>query len=204
MATVRLQIGPAQRGQRLSLAEFQEAEWRPGYLYELARGILVVTNVPKGKHWQVVDNTHELLSTHRRNHPGLIQRIGHGSDTRYVSPVFNSDRHPDLAVLFRQAPKDREGQPLPVLAVEVVSPGKRARRRDYVEKRDEYLAIGLREYWIVDPRDRRVTVLVRREVEGVASWEERVFRGDEVIGSEILPGFAGTVAELWLDLDEEA
>lgn len=202
MATVRLQIGPTNRGQHLTLPEFQEAEWRAGYLYELARGVLVVTNVPKGRHAQVVDNTHEAFSTYRRTHPGLIRRIGRGSDVRYVSPMFGSDRHPDVAILFRAAPLDFEGRPLPVLGVEVVSQGKRARRRDYVEKREEYLAIGLLEYWIVDPQDRRVTVLMRRELAGRATWEERAFAGPEVIVGELLPGFTGTVAELWADLEE--
>jgi len=202
MATVRRQIGPAHRGLRLTLREFQEAEWRPGYLYELARGVLVVTKVPKGKHAQVVDNTHEAFSSYRRSHPGLIRRIGHGSDVRYVTLLFTSDRHPDLAVLFRQAPSDIEGGPLSVLGVEVVSRGKRARRRDYVEKREEYLAIGLLEYWIVDPEERRVTVLLRREADGVAVWEERRFVGDEVIAGDLLPDFLGTVAELWADLDD--
>ena len=204
MAMVRLQIGPTNRGQRLSLADFQEAEWQEGYLYELAQGILVVTKVPKGKHAKIVDNTHESFSTYRRAHPRQIYLIGHGSDARSVSTVFESDRHPDLAILFRQAPQDHEGMPLPVLGVEVVLKGRRARRRDYVEKREGYLTIGLLEYWIVDPEERLVMVLVLREFDGAAGWEERVFRDADVILSELLPGYAGTVANLWADLDEEA
>lgn len=204
MATVRMQIGPTDRGRRLTLAEFQDAEWQPGYLYELARGVVVVTRIPNGRHWQIVHNTHELFSIYLRDHPGLIRRIGHGSDARYISPAFQSDRHPDIAILFRQAPTGHEGTPLPVLGVEVVSRGKRARRRDYEEKREEYLAIGLREYWIVDPEERRVTVLVRREAEGILSWEERAFGGDDAIAGELLPGFAGTVADLRADLDDAA
>ena len=152
MATVRMQIGPTDRGRRLTLAEFQDSEWRPGYLYELARGVVVVTRIPNGRHWQVVHNTHELFSIYLRDHPGLIRRIGHGSDARYISPAFQSDRHPDIAILFRQAPTDHEGTPLPVLGVEVVSRGKRVRRRDYEEKREEYLAIGLQR--ILDRRSR--------------------------------------------------
>ena len=43
------------------------------------------------------------------------------------------------------------------LVVEVVSPD--APERDLVEKRREYAGAGITEYWIVDPRDRSVTVL---------------------------------------------
>jgi Uma2 family endonuclease len=185
----------------MSLAEFDEAEETPGYRYELARGVVEVVEVPGDDHGQVVDNAHELLSRYRREHPDLIRRIGHGSDIRYLIPELESDRNPDLAVVFRDAPRDARRRLRAGLAVEIVSAGKRARDRDYVAKREEYLAVGVREYWIIDPSLRQVTVLVRREAPAGPSWEERVFRGDEVIQGEALPGFAGIVAELWADVE---
>jgi Uma2 family endonuclease len=68
-----------------------------------------------------------------------------------------------------------------------------------VTKREEYLAYGLDEYWIVDPLERKVTVLTRRG----DTWSESVFRGDQVIVSLVLPGFTTTVAEFWVDVDED-
>ncbi len=65
-------------------------------------------------------------------------------------------------------------------------------------KREEYLAYGLDEYWIVDPLERKVTVLTRRG----DTWAEAVFRDDQVIASLVLPGFATTAAELWVDVEE--
>src|SRR5205085_1598421 len=38
----------------------------------------------------------------------------------------------------------------PTMIVEFVSRGRRDRVRDYEEKRDEYIAIGVREYWVID------------------------------------------------------
>ncbi len=202
MATVRTRIGPKDRGRRMTLAEFREAEWRSGFRYELARGVLEVTNIPGDAHWQVIHNLHELFSDHLRRYPRSIRRIGHGSEVEYIVPELETGRHPDIAILFYGTPAGFEGRPLPVLGVEVVSRGARSRKRDYIAKKEEYLAVGLLEYWIVDPKDRRVTVLSRVEIEGVAAWQERIFRGDEVIASGLLPGFAGTVAELWGEIDE--
>ena len=104
-------------------------------------------------------------------------------------------RNPDLGVVLRGAPKDWRGRTNPALAAEVVSRGSIV--RDYETKREEYLAYGLQEYWIVDPLKRQVTVLTRRG----DTWNEAVFRDDQVIASLVLPGFATTVAELWIDVE---
>ncbi len=204
MATVQHRIGPADQGRKMTLQEFWDAEEEPGYLYELARGVLEVSEVPGDLHWQVIHNLHELFSLHGRRYPLLIHRIGHGSEVRYIIPEFETDRHPDLAILFRgESRHDVKGRVVSVLGVEVVSPGKRSRDRDYIDKRIDYLAFGLLEYWIVDPDLRQVTVLVRREVDGIPAWEERIFSGEDLILSNLLAGFAGSVNELWTDLDSE-
>src|SRR5207302_5037916 len=44
-------------------------------------------------------------------------------------------------------PRRRE---TPTIAVEFASAGRRNRERDYLAKRDEYMAIGIKEYWIID------------------------------------------------------
>ncbi len=197
MSTTRIRIGPADIGRRMTLEEFHEADEQPGYLYELARGVLEVTNIPGDLHSQIVDNIHEQFSEYRRQHPRLIRRIGHGSDIRYIIPELESDRHPDLAIVFRDTPRDANRRQRALLAVEVVSPGNRARKRDYEAKREEYLALGLAEYWIVDPRLLRITVLIRLG----EAWAERVFGGDDVIESDLLPGLGCRVSDLWIDAD---
>jgi Uma2 family endonuclease len=157
MSTVRIRIGPADQGRTMSLEEFREAEEQPGYLYELSRGMLDAREVPQDAHGKIVDNAHEGFSSYRRRHPGLTDRIAHGSDVRLIIRELESDRHPDVAIVFRNAPRDARDGRMPELVVEVVSPGVRARRRDYEEKREEYLSLGIREFWIVDPyRNRRL------------------------------------------------
>jgi Uma2 family endonuclease len=203
MATTRIQIGPADQGRKMTLDEFREAEEEPGYLYELARGVLDVVEIPGDDHGQIVDNLHEVFSRFRREHPDVILRIGHGSDIRLIIPELDSDRHPDLAIIPRGAPVDERGRRRATLAVEVVSPGKKARARDYVEKREEYLRLGLGEYWIVDRFERQVSVLVRRGEAAEAAWEEQTFRGEEIIVSELLPDLNARVSGLWADIEPD-
>jgi Uma2 family endonuclease len=197
MSTVKLRIGPADHGRAITLEEFREAEEEPGYLYELARGVLEVGEVPGDEHGQIIDNLHEAFSNFRRGHPGLIRRIAHGSDLRVIIPELESDRHPDLALVFFRANLNSRGRQIPALVCEVVSPGTRARRRDYEEKAEEFLTLGIGEYWIVDPSNKMVTILELRSDRGAPAWSERVFKGDEVITSTLLPGFRRT-SQLWI------
>jgi Uma2 family endonuclease len=199
MATVimPLQISMADHGRAMTLEEFMEAEEEDGYRYELARGVLEVTEVPNDPHGDVVANLYDAIGRYRRDHPGFIRRYGGGNEFRFWLPGMVSGRNPDLGVVLRGAPKDGRGRRAAALAAEVVSRG--SIQRDYETKREEYLAYGLREYWIVDPRERRVTVLTR---DGDV-WDERIFRDDQVIASLVLPGFATTVAELWAVVEDD-
>jgi Uma2 family endonuclease len=199
MATVAapLRIGPADHGRTMTLEEFLEAEAVEGYRYELARGVLEVNQVPNDPHRQVVTNLYTAVARYHLAHKRVILSFGGGSEFQFVLPGLTSGRNPDLGVVLRGAAKDRRGRRLPVLAAEVISRG--SIQRDYETKRAEYLAYGLLEYWIVDPMERRVTVLTRRG----DAWVEAVFRDDQVIGSLVLPGFATTVAELWIDLEDD-
>jgi Uma2 family endonuclease len=180
----------------MTLPEFLDAEEEEGYRYELARGVLEVSQVPNEPHGVVVSNLYDTVSRYRRDHPRYIYRYGGGSEFQFVIPEFVSGRNPDLGVVLLVAPKDDRGRRRPALGAEVVS--RSSIQRDYVVKPEEYHVYGLEEYWIVDPWERKVTVLTRRE----DGWDQQVVRGDQVIPSRVLPGLLTTVNELWQGLEE--
>jgi Uma2 family endonuclease len=70
-------------------------------------------------------------------------------------------REPDVLFLFakHQARRGNRFWQGADLVMEVVSKGKKERRRDLVLKRKEYAATGIPEYWIVDPLKSEVVVL---------------------------------------------
>ncbi|MCC6510564.1 MAG: Uma2 family endonuclease [Pirellulaceae bacterium] len=74
-------------------------------------------------------------------------------------------REPDVMYFAPGSePKDPRGYPTRVdLAMEVVSEGAEAAKRDYEDKRRDYARAGIPEYWIVDPEQQRITVLVLEE-----------------------------------------
>jgi Uma2 family endonuclease len=192
-------IGPADHGRVMSLDEFEEADFEEGYRYELARGVLEVSEIPGELHAVIVWVLLSAIRDFQRGHPGVIYRAGGGSEYRFRLPVMQSGRHPDVAVTLRNTPRDWRGFRRASMAFEVVSKGAAARERDYVTKRAEYLAYGLLEYWIVDPKDRTVTVLLR---DGDA-WREQVYRDDQQASGLVLPGFAIRVSDIWNEIEED-
>jgi Uma2 family endonuclease len=197
MATATLRLGPADHGRAMTLQEFLDAEVEEGYRYELARGVLEVTNVPDQPHAIVVCNLYRAIARYEMAHPEVVLFFGGGAEYQFLLPSMISGRNPDVAVTLRGTPADEQGRNPASFAVEVVSEGAEARERDYVTKREEYLAYGLAEYWIVDPRQRRVTILVR---DGDA-WTERVVKGRGSVASTVLPGFVVPLADLWAGID---
>ena len=45
------QIGPDDDGRHMSLAEFDIADGKAGFLYELNKGVIEVTNIPHRRHF---------------------------------------------------------------------------------------------------------------------------------------------------------
>jgi Uma2 family endonuclease len=77
--------------------------------------------------------------------------------------------------------------------VEFVSAGRRDRVRDYETKRDEYMAIGVREYWVIDRFEHNMTVFSR----STGKIKRRVIRANQVYQSPLLPGFELPLARLF-------
>lgn len=197
MTKTAVVVGPEDHGRRMSLAEFDKAEAREGYLYELGRGVIIVSDVPGLRHFAQVNIIRRQVSAYDLAHPGKIYAIGAGSDCKLLLWFFESERHPDLIVYKSPPPegKDLWAVWIPDLAIEVVSPG--SEHRDYVEKREEYLRFGVKEYWIFDA-DRREMLVLRRSGD---QWLERVIRPPKIYKTRLLPGLEFDCAAVFAAAD---
>ncbi len=81
-------------------------------------------------------------------------------------------------------------QTSPLLVVEVVSPD--SIKRDYRYKRSEYAALEIPEYWIVDPLESKISVLLWDD----GLYEEFTFTENQVIKSKTFPDLKLTVKEM--------
>jgi len=179
-------IGPQDRGRLMSLAEFDHADVQPGYVYELGRGIIVVSDVPSRPHFAQVNAARRQFSAYDLAYPGRIHAIGTGSECKLLIGMFDSERHPDLAI-YKYPPLNDDNLWavwIPNIAIEIVSEG--SQDRDYILKREEYWQFGVGEYWILDAFRRELLVLRR----GKHDWKQIRVRPPKLYKTRLLPGFA--------------
>lgn len=180
-----IQISPEDHGRPMSLDDFEYAVGKEGYICELSRGIITVSDVPGRPHCLQVFAIRRQFASYDVTHLGRIHYLAAGSECKILAPDWESERHPDLAVYLTPMPP--EEQPwrnwLPEIVIEVVS--SRSEERDYVEKREEYLSLAIKEYWIFDP-DREEMLVLRRWGKRIV---DRTVRSAEIYKTRLLPGF---------------
>jgi Uma2 family endonuclease len=179
-------VGPSDHGRRMSLDQFDTAEGVEGRLYELSRGEVVVTDVPSPRHGAVVFKLRQQLGAYCVSRPDVVHGIFSGAECKILIDSTQSERHPDLAVYQSPPPADDASVWsvwVPELVVEVVSPG--SEQRDYVEKAEDYLLFGVREYWVIDIA--RAVITVHRRTRG--RWQKQELRAGARYATHLLPGF---------------
>ena len=85
---------------------------------------------------------------------------------------------------------------IPEIVVEIVSKG--GEKRDYEDKREDYLIVGVTEYWIVDPQKRSMLALTRRG----DSWAENTIDARGVYSTQLLPAFELRLQDVFSTLEE--
>ncbi|WP_019506235.1 Uma2 family endonuclease [Pleurocapsa sp. PCC 7319] len=160
--------------------------------YEFVDGELLLMNPPIGRHSLIIRLIGKIFEAE-------IERLKLDWLTLTdigIRTAFSRSRIPDLSLVTREQiqPYINVSAVLetpPILAIEVVS--SESINRDYRYKRSEYAAAGISEYWIIDPAEKKVTVL--KLVEGF--YEEQVFHNNEQIVSSTFPDLVITVEQLW-------
>jgi len=169
--------------------------------YELINGELVELPPESEPNSWIADNLQFLLAIANVVPRRLIKTHACELQVPVLQLKDAANRYPDLVVL---RPEHLEltqrrltitlDMPSPRFIAEVVSPGKTNRDRDYVHKRAQYAAIGVPEYWLIDPVAQTVRVL---SLEEEAYREVGLFSGQEAIASVEFAELELTVEQLF-------
>lgn len=188
----KIVLGPELNGICMTPEEFDavgEGEYDPDFRYELIHGVLIVSPPPLEAERDPNEELGYLLRRYQEENPqgGCLDAT---LPEQFVRTP-DSRRRADRVIWAGLGRRPDPNSDVPTIAVEFVSYGRRNWRRDYVEKRDEYLALGIREYWIFD-RFRRCLTVFR----GGDKREELTVDEGDIHQTDLLPGFELPVARI--------
>jgi len=160
--------------------------------YEILDGELLMAPAPGTRHQFVAGKLYRLVAdfAEDRNAGAVLPAPTDVvlDDDEVVQPdllFVRSERVPEVV-------GERAVNGAPDLVVEVLSPS--SLDRDRHRKREIYRRYGVREFWIVDPANRAIEVLVLEEGDfRLASFAAET----GAVASTVLPGLAVAVAEVF-------
>ncbi len=170
-----LRIGPDDRGRRMTLDEFINADFQEGWLYELARGVVEVTGVPRPWHGRIVGRVAELFVFYNRDHPGRIEYQASKATCAVRLPGKGLESSPRPGHLPRRGTLGPRG-----LDALDSSHRRRGRRPRQPETRLRHQARGIparRRARILDPRPQRAADVRPRPRGRHLARESRAARG---------------------------
>jgi len=186
METQALQTEPRYAGLRVTREEYLDLE-DDGFLYDMIEGVLYVTPSGSYEHGGACGEFYFFLRLYlKRNNLGTITQ-----ETDVLLPDGGDVLRPDLSFILHENRKIIKVHihGAPDLICETLSDS--TAKRDLGIKAERYLSNGVKEYWIVDPRDKSMQVWCNS---AGRIWEKRT---GSVLESRLLPGFKIDVQEFW-------
>jgi Uma2 family endonuclease len=164
--------------------------------HELIDGEHFVTPSPNTGHQEISKHLFRALDAYvERHHAGEVMYAPFDVKLSLFTVLV-----PDLVYFtagrFARVVNEKHATAAPDLVVEILSPG--TRRRDTGRKRAVYDREGVREYWIVDPEARSITVLRRpRPDAGLTDVAVLTLAKDEMLASPLFPGLQIPLREVF-------
>lgn len=123
---------------------------------ELIDGEMFVMESPTLTHQDMLNWINVRIAIYLMEHKGSCKVL----PAPFAVYILNDERNyvePDIVVICDRDKLDEKGcHGAPDWVIEIVSPS--SKRMDYVKKLALYETAGVREYWIVDPAQRSITV----------------------------------------------
>jgi Uma2 family endonuclease len=152
--TQRLKLGPADHGRRLSLARFEEAEYFPGFKYEIIDGRLYVSPQPNPPECVLENWLRRALDRYSDSHPDVINFVAAKSRVYLPRRPRKTIPEPDIAA-YANFPHDTPLRRLrwrnlsPILVAEVLVEGEF--EKDLSRNPMLYLSLpSIQEYWVLN------------------------------------------------------
>ena len=166
-----------------------------GYPLELINGRFYVMESPGSKHQSIVYELGFVIGGYIKKNKGKC-RVYPGPFDVELPTEKGTVVVPDITVVCDTSKVDKKGlKGVPDWVIEVLSAS--TQNKDKKEKLAVYEAVGVREYWIVDPFENKVCVYRQKDIDGQKEYSlPDTYTFAEEIPSGIIEGLRIRMSEL--------
>ncbi len=177
---------------KMTLEEYLTYDDGTDQRYEFDEGYLIFMPPATGQHELIISFLLTYFSQAIQQQK--LDLFAYASGVEFLTRP-QQPRKPDICLISRQQAQTIWGVSAilstpPVLAVEVVSP--ESIKRDYQIKLREYAQAGVPEYWIIDPLQEKITVLLLQK----GDYLTQEFVGNQVVRSNLFPNWTIQVEQM--------
>ncbi len=196
LETVQTNIAFSSLLKRYTLEEFwalPEPEDRSHY--ELIEGVLYIVPPPANPQGKIIANLNQSLVIYNVNkgNPGTIY---HPREAIYIGEVWGTYLEPDMMFVSAEL-EERMGERRTSAEIVFECLSESTGVYDRTTKADTYLALGVKELWLIDSDNETVEVRNADMQEGVLFWKKRRFTKGETAESKIFADWKISVSEIF-------
>jgi Uma2 family endonuclease len=196
----RLYIPRMDRKTPYTYADYKR--WNDGKRYELIRGKPRMMSGPTSRHQGISGLLYQIIANYLKGKECMV--FSAPFDVRLKAKPGEEDKErdkvvvqPDIVVICDRKKLYKGGcKGAPDLVIEILSES--TRRHDYVTKRAEYLDVGVKEYWIVDPKNETVEVSILQLAEDGYYYADWLYDKNAVIPVAIFDNLAIDMKEVFI------
>lgn len=162
---------------------------------ELIEGVLYIVPPPKNELDEIISIISESLTIYivSKDRPG---RVFHPRASIYIEEVWGTYFEPDMMYVsneLRERMSERRTSADIVFECLSESTGV----YDRTTKADTYLALGVKELWLIDSDNETVEIRNVDAKDGILFWQKRLYMKDETVESKILEDWKIAISEVF-------
>ena len=163
--------------------------------YELIEGVLHIVPPPKNEHDEIIASITEALTIHivSNNRPG---KVFHPRASIYVEDVWGTYLEPDMMFVSNEL-REKMGEKRTSADIVFECLSESTAVYDRTTKADTYLALGVRELWLVDSDSETIEIRNADVHESILFWQKRHYAKGEIAESKVLEDWKIAVSEVF-------
>ncbi len=163
--------------------------------YELIEGVLYIVSPPKNSHDEIIAVLNEALTLYivSKDRPG---RVFHPRASIYIEDIWGTYLEPDMMYVSNEL-REKMGERRTSADIVFECLSESTGVYDRTTKADTYLALGIKELWLVDSDNQTIEVRNADVREGILFWQKRRYENGETAESNVLKDWKVAVSEVF-------